>query len=144
MADATIEASFPDCDEPVWYLTISTWIGISFGARHHYGRLHQPHPGGTLTYPMTPEQERLYGPLDVERTLTAQAARDLSDGDQTLWREGDRTTRFDTRGDVIVAAIQQWRELPDRRGLKDAALHLGHPAVITDEPAVLDVLGAGA
>lgn len=128
----------PD-DETTWHLTIESFVGISIAARHVYGRIHQPDARTRVTYPQTPDEERMYSSVNVVRSVTAEVAAGLS---EPGWVHpvGGTTKRFDDRATLIAAAVEQWRELPARRGVTHARLVLGHPAYSEDHP-VLDALG---
>ena len=72
------------------YLDITSWQGMSIGAEHFYGAL--IHSGDT------------YQKIEVEGKMTSKQAKALSKKDDFPYRAGSRTTRFETREEVIEAA----------------------------------------
>jgi hypothetical protein len=118
-----------------WHLTISTWAGVSIGAAHYYGRIHQPDTRRSKTYPMSPDEERLYGDVEVEHALTADEARALTAKDDYHWEAGTPTRRFDTKEHVMATAIAQWREIARKRG--GGVLRLGNPAYLDENAPVI-------
>lgn len=81
----------------VWYLEITSWRGISFGATHWYGLLRS----GLDEY---------RDEIHLERVLSSKEVRDLNRADpyriagQPLYRVGDKTKGFNDRESVIEAA----------------------------------------
>lgn len=78
----------------ITYLEITTWAGFVPGAMHYYGALHR---------------EDVH--KDVKRQITAAEAeawnaRDYGAG----YCEGDRTTRWDSKEELIAEAIRTWKE----------------------------------
>jgi hypothetical protein len=123
-----------DLEDRTWHLTVETWRGISIGAVHYYGRIHQPQPD-SLTYPLSKDGQRLYGSITVEAPLTVEQAEALSKHDHWHWEPGDVTARFDTREEVIARAIETWRPIARARG--GGRLVLGHAAFLNEAKPVL-------
>lgn len=97
-------------EKHIVFLTISSFVGISAGAKHYYGRLEHLQGGNSpdVTYKMT------------------KAEADLFNGRKRLgYRKGEESTRFSTRRKVINAAKKQFKiHFP-----KATVLILGRPAV---------------
>jgi hypothetical protein len=110
----------------VW-LDVSSWRGISIGAIHFYGELK------TTYHDDLPH-------VELKRKLTKSEAKELTklQNDNSLfqagfrWEAGDETRCFDTKEDVIKAAIAQYQALFPTKTL----LLLGSP-VYAEHDAVL-------
>lgn len=96
----------------IWYLKVTSFVGIGAGARHSYGTIH--------------------GPTKVElvRLLDEKGAEDLNRLDQTFdrdyftWEPDMDTNRFDHDRDVEAAALAVW---PHIAGPEDV-LVVGDPS----------------
>jgi len=79
-----------------WHLDISSWNGITPGAMHYYGII---------------RDDDFSGPRhDVLRVLDEAGARALSVGDDFPWKAGDDTSRFDSKEELVAAAIALFEE----------------------------------
>jgi len=70
-----------------WSLVVTSWVGVTAGARHYYG------------YVVDDEYERK---LRVTRPVTEADVGELG------YRLGGRTERFDDRDEVLAAAVALW------------------------------------
>lgn len=78
----------------LWYASVSTYRGISFGAVHFYVKLHCQSP------------RRM---IEVQHVLTEAEAEILREKDDwPSWRSDDTTQRFDTKEEAIEAARIVW------------------------------------
>jgi len=104
----------------IWELGITTYVGIAFNAEHFYGKLN----------------------AQIEEDLTYELYRVISDTEAILlnnkdqwdsWKTGDDTNRFDSRKDVIDAAMAVWGQI---KGNGDALLieRHGNPSLPLDGP----------
>lgn len=83
----------------VAYVNISSYSGISIGATHYYGKLEYNDQFEELNYEMTKDQAQKFCAKDPSDLFT--------------YREGETTTRFDTRDSVIAVALGRIKEYPD-------------------------------
>lgn len=76
------------------HLNISSWVGISIGANHCYGKLNYQ------------DEDR----IEIKRILTHVDADKLNDYDRNdvfeSYNAGDECTRFDTEQEIIDSAIE--------------------------------------
>lgn len=79
-------------------LEISCWKGISLGATHYYGSL--------VGY-----NNEEYCRYDIEKVMTQADAKRLSKKDSFKYREGNKTTRFETKEEIRQLALAQWKQL---------------------------------
>lgn len=99
-------------EKAIWYLKITSFVGATTMARHHYGTLHGPKKVG------------------LQRVLTAADAEQLNRLDRTFdrdyftWSEGDATNRFNHEHELESAAVAVFKAIA---GLDDL-LVLGDPA----------------
>lgn len=94
-------------------LRVTTFRGMSIGAEHWYGHLHVQGKSdrngatrmgfGAWKHPV--------GDTELKRVLNAEEAADLreKDGDDYWPQAGDKTGRFDTRGEVKDAALEAFK-----------------------------------
>ena len=107
------------------YLTVSSWVGVSIGATHTYGRL-------------TCESHK--DEVDVQRPITAAEAREQNKRDRAMygtpsnfWKKGTPTNGFANEQAVVEKALSCWKEHFPGGGV----LIKGHRGVLDPMP-VLD------
>lgn len=104
-------------------LDISSWVGISIGAQHTYGKLKLPYiyakcikaskkqpyykEGTTISGTITNDYEGIRS-IDITRPVTQKDKR--MEGGETFraWRVGDATDRFDTEAELIDKAKREF------------------------------------
>lgn len=80
-----------------WHLDITSYRGITWVASHYYGCV---------------RDDDFDGPRhDVLRVLDEAGAKELSRYDDFPWKAGDDTGRFDSRDELIAAALVIFNEV---------------------------------
>lgn len=85
-----------------WHLDVTSWRGVTPGATHYYGII---------------QDDDFDGPRhEILRVLDEAGARALSAPDRYgirddfLWKAGDDTSRFDSKEELVAAAIALFKE----------------------------------
>lgn len=106
------------------YLKITSYKGLLAIATHYYGTLIQAYG----------DQDR----VEVEYRLSAARARKMTREDEGFtWREGSLTTRFESREDIIPAAIKLYEKFPDADLLILGSNMLAEPQPVLIGPSPL-------
>jgi len=89
-----------------YYLTISTYIGISCGAMHYYGRIRYDSNDGD------------HKEVDLEHPISPRASRKINRSEGWIvFRPGDMIRSFASENEVRDAAIKWFIEAGDSQGI---------------------------
>jgi len=95
-------------DFRIVFLDVTSWIGISLGAEHHYGRL------SFEVRPQKLDNIDKYKEVELKRRLGAKEVKDLNKKDSSLglsmYGVGEKTHRFNSQVAVFVEARKVWRK----------------------------------
>lgn len=111
-------------DKDEVYIEITSFIGVSIGAKHYYGHL--------IGY-----KDGEYTSIELYNCLSAREARKLNRDSwfDAAFREGDMYAGFDTKDDIINLALVKWKHyFPDASILVLGDIAYGKPQEVLVGP----------
>jgi hypothetical protein len=106
------------------FLEITSFIGISLGASHYYGKI-------------VGDVDDKYAKVDLKRTLTTAGAAELTErhGDDYTYRAGQSVEGFDTKEEIIALAKATYKDhFPGAKVLVLGRYVYGGPHPVLDGP----------
>lgn len=118
---------------PAVFLEIQSWVGLSIGAQHYYGKLGLS--DRTLEWKERHEKE-----VQVQKPMTSKEAKERNkaehiEGSSWRWKKGDMTHGFATEKELRERALVIWKEhFPEYNLLLEGTTSTLDPCLVIDAP----------